>query len=59
MNPTATQLEIGKAHLEALLEEAQNNRAVHTQPLSLRRRVARLLKRLATQLEPDMQTARA
>jgi hypothetical protein len=59
MNPTADQLEIGKAHIEALLQEAQNNRAAHSQAVSVRRRVARWLKRLAVQLEPELQTARA
>jgi hypothetical protein len=58
MNPTLDQLEQNKSHLATLLREAQIARAIHTPAVSLRRRIARFLKRVAAQLEPELQTAR-
>jgi hypothetical protein len=58
MNTMQSHLEIAKSQIETLLNEAQTIRTLRTQRISFRRRVARFLKGLALQLEPEPRTAR-
>ncbi len=58
MNPMQSHLEIAKCQIETLLDEARTMRALNTQKVSLRCRLARFLKNLALQLEPEPRAAR-
>ncbi len=56
MNPYPEILEIGQEHLKFLHQEAHNLSLQPKQP-SIRRRLAKILKNLAAQLEQEPQLA--